>query len=123
MTDELRSDRFGPTLVVRLGAAYNSLAESALEQVEKFLLGAAETPDVKHLVVDLSCTQYFGSGFIESLFRAHNRMKRKGGRFALCGLQSYPMEIVRVSKLDALWPIFATADDAVKAFAADEDKQ
>jgi anti-anti-sigma regulatory factor len=64
--------------------------------------------------VDLSGTQYFGSRFIEALFRAHNRMKRRGGRFALSGLQPYPEEVIRISKLDTIWPLFKTPEEAVR---------
>jgi anti-anti-sigma factor len=115
MSDEqLRSDRYGPTIVVHLGASYNSLNESSVETVERFLLSAADLPDAKYLVVDLSGTKYFGSRFIEALFRAHNRMKRRGGRFALSGLQPYPEEVIRISRLDTLWPVFKTPEEAVR---------
>ncbi len=116
--EELRSDRFGPTVLVHLGSAYNSLNESSLEKVEKFLLNCADQPDAQNLVVDLSSTQYFGSRFIESLFRAHNRMKRKGGRFALAGLQPYPEEIIKISKLDSVWSIFKTPTEAIQTMNA-----
>ena len=118
--EELRSDRYGPTQVVHLGSAYNSLNEATVERVERFLLACADDPDTKNLVVDLSHTQYFGSRFIEALFRAHNRMKRKTGKFALSGLLPYPEEVVRISKLDTIWSLFATSEEAVRAFAGGE---
>jgi anti-anti-sigma factor len=114
MPEELRSDRYGPTLVAHLGSAYDSLLDDSLERVERFLLDCADTPDIQHLVVDLSKTSFFGSRFIESLFRAYNRMKRKGGRFALCGLQPYPREIIEISNLHTIWPLFASPDEAVR---------
>jgi anti-sigma B factor antagonist len=120
--DDLRSDRYGPTLVVHLGAAYNSLSENSLVEVERNLLACADSLETKNLVVDLSKTEFFGSRFIESLFRAHNRMKRKGGKFALSGLQPYPAEVIRISKLDTVWPLFANAQEAVAALGGAEDQ-
>src|SRR5262245_10464530 len=121
MSDKpLRSDRYGPTVVVHLGTSYNSLNESSVEGVERFLLSAADLPDARYLVVDLSGTQYFGSRFIEALFRAHNRMKRRGGRFALSGLQPYPEEVIRISKLDTIWPLFKTPEEAVRVLGGGE---
>lgn len=117
--EELRSDRCGPTQVVHLGSAYNSLNESSVESVEQFLLTCADQPDTKNLVVDLSHTQYFGSRFIEALFRAHNRMKRKGGKFALSGLQPYPEEVIRISKLDTVWSLFRSAEQAVRSLGSE----
>jgi anti-anti-sigma factor len=118
--EELRSDRYGPTQVVHLGSAYNSLNESTVESVERFLLNCADQPETKNLVVDLSHTQYFGSRFIEALFRAHNRMKRKAGKFALSGLLPYPEEVVRISKLDTVWPLFKDAEEAVRLLGGDK---
>ena len=118
--EELRSDSYGPTRVVHLGKAYDSLNESTVDRVERFLLQTADQPEAKNLVVDLSHTQYFGSRFIEALFRAHNRMKRKGGKFALSGLQPYPGEVIRISRLDTVWPIFPNAEAAVQALGVEE---
>jgi anti-anti-sigma factor len=118
--EELRSDRYGPTQVVHLGSAYNSLNESTVESVERFLLNCADQPETKNLVVDLSHTQYFGSRFIEALFRAHNRMKRKAGKFALSGLLPYPEEVVRISKLDTVWPLFKDAEEAVRLLGGEK---
>ena len=117
--EELRSDRYGPTQVVHLGSAYNSLNESSVESVESFLLKCADDPGTKNLVVDLSHTQYFGSRFIEALFRAHNRMKRKGGKFALSGLQPYPEEVVRISRLDTIWTLYRNAEEAVRSLGGE----
>jgi anti-sigma B factor antagonist len=116
--EELRSNRYGPTVVVHLGTSYNSLNEGSVERVERFLLSASDLPDAKYLVVDLSGTQYFGSRFIEALFRAHNRMKRRGGRFALSGLQPYPEEVIRISRLDTIWPLFKTPEEAVRVLGS-----
>jgi anti-anti-sigma factor len=118
--EELRSDSYGPTVVVHVGTSYNSLNEGSVERVERFLLSASDLPDAKYLVVDLSGTKYFGSRFIEALFRAHNRMKRKGGRFALSGLQPYPEEVIRISRLDTIWPLFKTPEDAVRVLGGGE---
>ena len=119
MVDEqLRSDKYGPTVVVHLGSSYKSLNEDCVERVEHFLLSAADLPDAKYLVIDLSGTEYFGSRFIEALFRAHNRMKRKGGRFALSGLQPYPEQVIRISRLDTIWPLFKTPQDAVRILSS-----
>ena len=62
--------------------------------------------------------QGFGSRFIEALFRAHNRMKRRGGRFALSGLQTYPEEVIRISRLDTIWPLFKTPAEAVRVLGS-----
>jgi anti-anti-sigma factor len=117
MSDVLRVERHGSTSVVRLGTAYNSLDEDTLLDAEQALLTSAESPEAVNLVVDLSDTRYIGSRFIEALFRAHNRIKRKGGKFVLSGLQAHPAEVIRISKLDLLWTQYPNAESAVQALA------
>ncbi len=115
MSDALRVERHGLTSVVYLGTAYNSLDEETLLDAEQALLTSADSPETTNLVVDLSDTRYIGSRFIEALFRAHNRIKRKGGRFVLSGLQAHPAEVIKISKLDSLWPQYPSAEAAVQA--------
>ena len=105
-------------MVAHLGSTYNGLAQDSIDQVERFLLACADTPNVKNLVVDLSNTTFFGTIFIESLFRAFNRMKRKGGKFALCGLQPYPREIIEISNLHRVWQLFSSAEEAVRVLGS-----
>lgn len=119
MTAEpLRSEHHGPTLVVHLGPEYDSLDESSLDRVQDFLLACTDVKDVRNMVVDLSHTKFFGSAFIEVLFRAYNRIKRKAGKFALSGLQAHPKEVILISKLNTIWQLYATAAEAVQALNA-----
>ena len=115
-SDQLRSVRHGATCVVYLGPEYNSLDDQVLDEVEHFLLTCIDPPDVKNLVVDLSNTTFFGSRFIEVLFRAYNRIKRKEGRFGLSGLRGHTEEVIYVSKLQRLWELVPTPEEAVRRF-------
>lgn len=66
------------------------------------------------LLVDLSHVQFFGSSFIEVLFRVWNRVQQQHeGRFALCGLTSHCAEVIEVSNLDKLWQVFPTREAAL----------
>ena len=116
----IRSEKHGSTLVVHLGPEYDSLDDDSLEEVQRFLLGCADVPEARNLVIDLSHTKYFGSAFLEVLFRPYNRIKRKGGKFALSGLQPNPAEVIRVSRLDSIWKLYPTAADAVSGLAESE---
>jgi anti-anti-sigma regulatory factor len=70
-------------------------------------------------VLDLSHTKFFGSAFIEIMFRAWNRLgSRPGGSFAISGLTPYCSEVIATTHLDRLWPIFDTQDDAVRHMLA-----
>src|SRR5262245_23765184 len=86
--------------VVSLGPEYEQLDEPRLEELTKVVLDAAAHADPPRLVVDLSHTKFFGSAFIEVLFRAWHRLNgREGGRLGLSGLTPYCREIIDVTHL------------------------
>lgn len=105
--------------VISLGPEFETLEERDLDDVSPVILEAATNAEPRLVVLDLSHTKFFGSAFIEILFRAWNRMNdEKGGRFCISGLTPYCREVIEVTHLDRLWSIFDTADDAVAALSA-----
>ena len=70
------------------------------------------------LIVDMSETTYVGSSFIELLVRAWKRLKHRNGMMALCALQPFCREIMKISRLDSIWPIYADRVEAKNALAA-----
>jgi len=102
----------GVTVVV-FGPAFDRISEDSIPAASEALLQAAAGESNK-VVVDLSHTQFFGSSFIEALFRGWNKLKpRPGATFALCGLTTYCQEVLEITNLNRLWPIFPTRDAAV----------
>jgi anti-sigma B factor antagonist len=102
--------------VIALGMEYENLDEKGLDELRSVMLGVSEDADPPLLVLDLSHTKFFGSAFIEILFRIWNRMKsQEGGRFGISGLTEYCCEILEVTHLDQLWEIYETREDAVRA--------
>lgn len=102
--------------VIALGPEYENLDEHLLEDLKESILAAAREAVPPLVVVDLSHTKFFGSAFIEILFRAWNRLNaRDGGQFAISGLTPYCAEVIEVTHLDQLWHVYQTRDDAVRA--------
>jgi len=106
--------------VVSLGVGFESIDEQALDKgLREALLSAAENANPPRVVLDLSHTTFFGSSFIEILFRMWNRLQAQPqGGFGLCGLTSYCQEVLKVAHLDSLWPVYADRPAAVRALAA-----
>ena len=62
----------------------------------------------------MASTEFFGSSFIESLFRVWKKLNPKpGAKFAISGLQPYCKEVLEVTHLDRLWPLPANRAAAV----------
>lgn len=106
--------------VIGLGTGYESVDEHALDTgLRTSLLELAESADPPVVLLDLSHTNFFGSSFIEILFRLWNRLNSKpGGNFAICGLTSYCLEVLRITHLDTLWHLYDTRDAALREMTA-----
>jgi anti-anti-sigma factor len=106
--------------IIHLGEEYENLDESALESLRELLLKAVDEADPPKVILDLSHTTFFGSSFIELIFRAWNRAQsRPGGIFVISGLTKYCREVIAITHLDQLWKLYDNVDDAVAALNSD----
>lgn len=106
----------GRVTVIELGPAYQivdeHLLDTGLEQSLAEIVAAADPPLV---VLDLTQTQFFGSSFIEVLFRLWSQIQaRRGGEFAICGLTPHCLDVLKITHLDTLWKLFQTRGEAVQ---------
>ncbi|MSR56706.1 MAG: anti-sigma factor antagonist [Planctomycetaceae bacterium] len=103
--------------VIVLSAGYRSINEQVLDGgFRDFLTETCGRADPPLVVLDLSNTTFFGSSFIELIFRVWNRLQaRPGGSFAICGLTSHCLEVLKITHLDTLWRLYPTREEAVEA--------
>jgi anti-anti-sigma factor len=101
--------------VIALGPEYESLDEQGLDELRGVILDVARSADPPLVVLDLSHTKFFGSAFIEIMFRAWNRLRtREGGEFCLSGLTPYCREVIDVTHLDRVWHVCDTREEGVR---------
>jgi anti-sigma B factor antagonist len=105
----------GMVTVAEFTDAAKLIEEPILERLNQELQVAVEHADPARLVLDLSRTEFFGSSFIETLFRTSRKIQQANGKFALCGVRSYCREVLEITHLDRLWPIYDTRAEAVVA--------
>ncbi len=106
----------GQVTIVALGPEYENLDEPRLDALTDVLLQVTETASPPIVVLDLSHTSFFGSAFIEVIFRMWNRINNQdGGRFCICGLSEYCMEVLEVTHLDQLWETYPNREEAIQA--------
>lgn len=104
--------------VVALGPAFENLDEHLLDSVRDVLMEVSNRATPPKVVIDLSHTKFFGSSFIEVLFRLWNRLNTRDGGFAIAGLTPYCAEVLTITHLDTLWKIFPLREDAVRALSS-----
>jgi anti-anti-sigma regulatory factor len=65
----------------------------------------------------MSSTEFFGSSFIEVLFRVWKRLtSNPGAHLGICAMQPYCREVLHVTHLDTLWQIYDTYQAASDEF-------
>ncbi len=110
----------GTVTVLAVGAQCAQINDPLLDPLSAELLEHVRGAVPPLVVLDLSATEFFGSGFIEVLLRAFRELqKRPGAKMAICGLQTYCREVLEITHLDQLWPLPATRGEAVARFLAE----
>ena len=67
----------------------------------------------KYLIADLSDLQYVSSMGLRSFLAAAQRLKSVSGSLMLCGLKGLPRQVFEMTKLDTLFRIYETAEQAL----------
>lgn len=101
--------------VVSLGAEYENLDEGSVREVRDVLVDVAESANPPLVLLDLSATTFFGSSFLEALFRTRSKINERQGRFGVCSLSEYCAEVVTVTHLDRLIEVYPDAKTGVAA--------
>lgn len=99
--------------VITIGEENVSIEEGNIEEVSQKLLDIAVSVPPQ-IIINMEHVDFFGSSFIETLFRVWNRIKDiEGAYFGIAGLQPYCREIIKVTNLDTVWTIYANVDAAI----------
>jgi anti-anti-sigma factor len=115
MSDQkfVRLEVRGDALVVSPLMAFGHLIDPEVAREWKLVLDRLDAPGLKRLVVDLGELPYFGSTVLDWLVQLWNRMKAKGGAMAACNVSRVGREVLGLARLDTLWQVFNTRDEAL----------
>ena len=69
----------------------------------------------KHLIADLADLQYVSSMGLRSFLAAAQKLKSVSGSLILCGLKGLPRQVFEMTRLDSLFPMYETAQQALAA--------
>lgn len=103
--------------VYQIDEDYDSLDDEKLEQLSAQVLAAVETANPPVLLLDLTKTKFIGSRFLGVLIRAWKRLRDRNGHMALCHVNDMCDEVLRASKLNTIWDVYAAREEAVQALA------
>ncbi|MCA8989052.1 MAG: STAS domain-containing protein [Planctomycetaceae bacterium] len=77
-----------------------------------------KSSETRKLVIDMSKANYFGSLMIGLINSFGQTVKKSGGQMCLGGASTEMLSIMKVMKIDTLWPHFPTRAHAIKVAKA-----
>jgi anti-anti-sigma factor len=107
-------DRVGEMVIVTPLSDLMELAYQEIEATADPILAILSDPSMRKVVVDFHRTDYFGSTALGLFIRLWKRVSERKGRMAFCNLSANERDILQVTKLDRLWPVCESREEAVQ---------
>jgi anti-anti-sigma factor len=112
-------ERHGDLTVITATPALERIEFGLEEQVADLVLKSLRRQESPLIVFDLSHVSNFGSMFLALLIRCWKLALSQGGTMALSGVTERARELLRVTALDTVWPIYDTRREAIEALLLD----
>jgi anti-anti-sigma factor len=89
------------------------------EKMAELILDPLDKIKPNGLIFDLSEVDYVGSLFLGLLLRCHKRVKKHGCEVVIAGASQNARELLHLTGLDTLWPIYNDRKEAISALNSD----
>jgi len=96
------------------------LDEANIAEIGATLSLLIDDKDVEQpkLLLDFTSVDHLSSAALGMLINANNRIKQRNGQLRLSNIKTQIFEVFRITKLDRLFKIFDTRDEAMASFNA-----
>jgi anti-sigma B factor antagonist len=108
-------EQVGDAIVIMPGPRISGLHDANLAEKRGALVDAIRNQNAPTVVIDFSQVEYFGSLLLDTLCVVWKQVRERSGTMALCNVSQIAQEILTKSKLNSLWPIYSTRQDALGA--------
>ncbi len=117
--DAFTLERHGDLTVITANRAFENIEFGLEEQVAELVLKSVARQDNPLIVFDLSQVDNFASMFLALLIRCWKLALSRGGTMVLAGVTDRARELLRVTGLDIVWPIYDSKREAMEALLLD----
>jgi anti-anti-sigma factor len=117
--DAFTLERHGEVTLITATPALETIDSSLEEQVADLIMAPLREQESPMIVFDLSQVDYFGSMFVAVLLRCWKLSNSRGGMMALSGVSRNARELLRLTALDMIWPMYDTSREAIDALLSD----
>jgi anti-sigma B factor antagonist len=108
-------EEVGATLVVVPLVDLRELDYQRIEAGAVEVLGRLNGTRIKNVILDFGTTDYYESRALGFFLKLWKRVSGRNGRMAFCNVSDHEKEILRVTNLDHLWPIYPSRSEALEA--------
>lgn len=108
-------EQVGETLIVTPTTDLRELAYEQIETGATEVLGLLNQASIKNVILDFRKTDCYGSTALGFFVRLWKRVRQRHGSLAFCNVSEHEKEILRVTKLNQLWPICSSREEALQA--------
>src|SRR5262245_33335385 len=112
-------ERHGDLTIITATEALERMDFDIEEHVADMILKPLRRQENPLIVFDLSHADNFGSMFLALLIRCWKLALSQGGTMALSGVTDRARELLRVTALDTVWPIYDSRREAIEAMLLD----
>lgn len=112
-------ERHGDIAIITPSPEVERMPENQMEQAAQMVLSPLRTDPPAGLIFDLSKVDYVGSVFLSFLLRCHKRVKEHGSEVFVAGASAKARELLHMTALDTIWPLYNSRKDAIAALTVD----
>jgi anti-anti-sigma factor len=108
-----RCEQEAKTLILSPTRDLSELESVSLNDTFREILDRVEANHIMNLVFDFHATDYYGSTALGMFITLWKQVQQAGGEMVFCNLSPHEREILELTRLDQLWTICHTRDDAL----------
>lgn len=95
----------------------NILEEAAIQQIGDEIARIIDRSNNPKVLISFQQVEHLSSAALGTLISINNRVKQKGGQLRLSDIDSHIYEVFVITKLDKLFRIYDTVEEARKSFS------
>jgi len=103
------------TIIIVPAVDLRELDYQRIEEGGRRILDLLNGTGIRNVILDFQKTDYYGSTALGFFLKLWKRVREQNGRMAFCNVSDHEKEILRITKLDHLWPICASRSEALEA--------
>lgn len=102
------------TVIVTPQQDLTELDFAQIESEASQILGQISKDGGPNVVVNLSKIDYTGSTALSFFMRLFKKTRSRGGEMAFCNVSPIERDVLRITRLDTLWPVCDSLEDALR---------